>query len=107
MKILRLGATALAVAVLLSGYLYFFESERWRFTNVCFTRAPSLAACVCEDFDFTADFFGMSYYGAFERPSLFLLRDLMRAVAGNTGTLIDIGANTGHHSLYMSRAIRA
>jgi FkbM family methyltransferase len=117
MKILRLGATAVGTALLLAGYLFFFESEHWRFTVACFTRAPSIAACVREDFDFTTDFFGMRfegnmvnlidrnvfYYGAFEKPNLFLLRDLMHAVAGETGTFIDIGANTGHHSLFMSR----
>lgn len=115
-KALRLAATALSVAFLFSGYLYFFQPERWRFTVACFTRAPSIAACVREDFDFTTDFFGMRvegnmsnlvdrnifYYGAFEKPNLFILRDLMRAAPGGAGIFIDIGANTGQHSLFMS-----
>ena len=120
-KALRLVATAVLVALLCSGYLYFFEPERWRFTVACFTRAPSIAACFREDFDFTTDFFGMRlegnvsnlvdknifYYGAFEKPNLFLLRDLMRSVSGGEKTFIDIGANTGQHSLFMSRYSKA
>lgn len=42
------------------------------------------------------------YYGAFEKPNLFVLRDLMHATPGGPGTFIDIGANTGQHSLFMS-----
>lgn len=117
MKILRLTAAAVLTAFLCSTYYYFFQPERWRFTITCFTRAPSIPACVREDFDFTTDFFGMRlegnmsnlidknifYYGAYEKPNLFVLRDLMRSVSGSEGTFIDIGANIGQHSLFMSR----
>lgn len=117
MKILKLVAAALLTLLLCTGYIYVYEPERWRVMVVCFTRAPSLAACVREDFDFTADFFGMRvegnmanlidrqifYYGAYEKANLFVLRDLMRSVADGTGTFIDIGANIGQHSLFMSR----
>jgi FkbM family methyltransferase len=117
MRIFRLALTALATVLLLTGYIYLFDPLRWQFTVACFTRAPSIAACVREDFDFTTDFFGMRlegnmanlidrnifYYGAFEKPHLFLLRDLMKAAGGEAGIFIDIGANTGQHSLFMSR----
>ena len=116
MKTLKLAATAVLVSLVFSGYLYFFQPERWGFTVACFTRAPSIAACIREDFDFTTDFFGMRlegnmsnlidrnifYYGAFEKPNLFVLRDLMRAQPNGPGTFVDIGANTGQHSLFMS-----
>lgn len=117
MRIIRLASTAVVTALCLIGYIYFFDPLRWQFTVACFTRAPSIASCVREDFDFTADFFGMRlegnmanlidrnifYYGAYEKPNLFLLRDLMTAVGGDSATFIDIGANTGQHSLFMSR----
>ncbi len=117
MKTLKLTATALLAAFLCTGYIYFFEPERWRLMAVCFTRAPSIAACVRDDFDFTAEFFGMRlegnvsnlidrrifYYGAFEKANLFVLRDLMVSVSGGEGIFIDIGANIGQHSLFMSR----
>jgi FkbM family methyltransferase len=120
-KILRLTAAAALTAFLCSSYYYFFQPERWRFTVACYTRAPSIPACVRENFDFTTDFFGMRlegnmanlidrnifYYGAYEKPNLFLLRDLMRTVSGSAGTFIDIGANIGQHSLFMSRYSKA
>ena len=120
-KALRLAATAVLATFLFSGYFYLFQPERWRFTVACFTRAPSIAACVREDFHFTTDFFGLRlegnmsnlvdknifYYGAYEKPHLFILRDLMRSVSGGAGTFIDIGANTGQNSLFMSRYSKA
>src|SRR5262249_15489554 len=68
-------------------------------------------------FDFSVDLFGLIYEGntgnlidreiyyngAYERPVLFLLRDLMTNGCSTKGVLLDIGANTGQHSLFMSR----
>lgn len=64
-----------------------------------------------QDIGFTAPFFGYEYsgtlndyidryvyfFGAYEREELALLEKYIK------GTVIDIGANTGHHSLYFSR----
>lgn len=52
--------------------------------------------------------FAMYYYGAFEKPLLFFLRDALGAVAKartdrSKTTFLDIGANIGQHSLFMSR----
>lgn len=69
--------------------------------------------------EFTADFYGIKYhgnltnnidfnvfyYGAFEKPLLYFLSDAMRAIAPQS-IFADIGANVGHHSLYMSRFAR-
>lgn len=70
------------------------------------------------DAAFTTDFFGLTYegnlrdgiefalyfYGAFEKPLLFFMRDVMTALStqGLRGSYIDIGANIGQHSLFMS-----
>ncbi len=43
------------------------------------------------------------FYGAFEKPILFFLRDIMKSAYSNQGVFLDIGANTGQHSLFMSR----
>ena len=43
------------------------------------------------------------YYGAYEKHILYFLRDVMRTVYGNRGTFVDVGANTGQHSLFVSR----
>ena len=53
--------------------------------------------------------FAMYHYGAFEKPLLFFLRDAMLALtspveaAERPGVFLDIGANIGQHSLFMSQ----
>jgi len=77
------------------------------------------------NFPFKADFFGLSYegnlsnsieanilfYGAFEKPLLFFLRDTWTNLEAGCSSeneeqkaraFVDIGANIGQHSLYMS-----
>jgi FkbM family methyltransferase len=68
-------------------------------------------------FPFVADFFGLTYrgdlsntidyhvfyYGAFEKPILFFMRDTMKAIRLDGGVFLDIGANVGQHSLFMSQ----
>jgi len=71
------------------------------------------------DFSFSVNFYGIEYqgnlnnnidyniyfYGAFEKPLLNFLSDAMKSfTAGEkNGVFVDIGANVGQHSLYMSR----
>jgi len=74
------------------------------------------------DAPFRADFFGLKYegnlknniefsiyfYGAFEKPLLFFLRDALASLANASANrspscFCDIGANIGQHSLYMSQ----
>lgn len=43
------------------------------------------------------------YYGAFEKPLLHFMGAAMSAIAGDKGVFVDIGANIGQHSLYMSQ----
>lgn len=43
------------------------------------------------------------YYGAFEKPLLHFMSAAMTALAGKHGTFVDIGANIGQHSLFMSQ----
>jgi FkbM family methyltransferase len=68
-------------------------------------------------FDFEADlegarYFGHTgsmvdlhilYYGAYEKPILYFLRDVMKSAYADQGIFLDIGANTGQHSIFMSR----
>ncbi len=71
------------------------------------------------DFPFSVNFFGLEYlgnlnnnidyniffYGAFEKPLLNFLSDTLQTFVPekNAGVFVDIGANVGQHSLYMSR----
>lgn len=69
-------------------------------------------------FPFSVDFYGLEYrgdlsnsidyhiyyYGAFEKSLLYFLRDAMATtVKDDQGVFLDIGANVGQHSLYMSQ----
>jgi FkbM family methyltransferase len=65
--------------------------------------------------EFETDFFGLKYrgnfntfidwsayfYGAYEKYLLFLMRDIVKEK--HNPIFIDIGANVGHHSLFMSK----
>jgi len=71
------------------------------------------------DYAFSKDFYGLKYkgnlnnnidanvffYGAFEKPLLFYLRDTLNALITETPKAIfmDIGANVGHHSIFLSK----
>ena len=69
------------------------------------------------DHSFVKDFFGLKYqgnlnnsieasiyfYGAFEKPLLFFLRDALKAITDDRTVFMDIGANVGQHSLYASK----
>ncbi|MCP5346020.1 MAG: FkbM family methyltransferase [Gammaproteobacteria bacterium] len=69
------------------------------------------------DFPFEKDFFGLRYagnlqnnidfnvfyYGAFEKPLLFFLRDCLAAIQSPPVVCCDIGANIGQHSLFLSQ----
>lgn len=70
-------------------------------------------------FHFRTDFFGLQYegdfdnhidfdiyyFGAFEKPILFFMRDYLKAVADQAAVFVDIGANIGQHSLFVSRLV--
>jgi FkbM family methyltransferase len=51
---------------------------------------------------------GVYYFGAFEWWVVMLLDDLVRRMAAASGkpVLYDIGANTGHHSLYVASGVK-
>ena len=71
------------------------------------------------DYAFSKDFYGLKYkgnlnnnidanvffYGAFEKPLLFFLRDTINAIKAEVPRPIfmDIGANVGQHSLFLSK----
>jgi FkbM family methyltransferase len=86
--------------------------ERWVYKRLAKAgKAP--------DTPFTKDFFGLQYqgnlnnnidfniyfYGAFEKPLLFFLQDTMHNLAPAQPVFVDIGANIGQHSLFMSTKV--
>jgi len=117
-RVLRLGLAALVSAAICSTYYYFTRRDQLSWVYRCFKQAPNIYSCFSGyNLEFTADLFGMRYegntsnyidrhifyFGAYEKPLLFLMRDIMKSAFANQGVFIDVGANTGQHSLFMSR----
>ena len=120
-KAFRLSLTGIITAGALFLYVYTFENQKLYQTSRCLTGAKHWYSCYFEkSFDYTTDFYGFKYsgntrnqvdafvlyYGAWEKPKLTFLRDVMTTVYSNQGVFLDVGANTGQHSLFMSRHAR-
>lgn len=118
MKALKLSLAALLTLVLSVASLYLIDRQRFFWNYRCWQQAVTVSSCFHRGyFDFVADLNGLRYegntnnfvdshiffYGAFEKPVLYFLRDIMTSVYSNQGVFLDIGANTGQHSLFMSR----
>jgi FkbM family methyltransferase len=87
--------------------------------------APVAAACPApfklvkpiRNAEFETDFYGMRYrgnthneldlivlfLGAWEKYMLYFMRDTLTALAGHDGVFVDVGANVGQHSIFMSK----
>jgi FkbM family methyltransferase len=124
LRVLRLGAAALVSAVACGTYLYFFEPRKSYATYRCLTAASPWYACfVHNEFSFRTDMFGMIYegrvgkgdvvdemvltQGSYETHVLFFLRDTMAKLNRHEGVFLDVGANSGQHSMFMSRYAKA
>ena len=118
MKFVRLALAACITAVLCTAYFYLVEPRQLYQAYRCITGARPWYACyIRNQFDFTTDLFGMVYegntgntvdawilnYGSYETQVLYFLRDIMRDTYSNEGVFLDVGANTGQHSMFMSR----
>ena len=117
-RLARLGFAGLMTATSCFSYYFFTQREELYWFYRCIKQATHISSCYRGGaFDFTADLFGMRYEGntgnylderlfyagAYEKPILFLLRDIMKLAFNNQGVFMDVGANTGQHSLFMSR----
>jgi len=118
LKALKLSLVAFLTLSVCVVSLYLIDRERFYFNYGCWQRAITLSSCFGSGhFDFVADLDGaryegntsnfidaqILYYGAYEKPILFFLRDSMKSARSNDGVFLDIGANTGQHSLFMSK----
>ena len=118
MKAPKLSLAALLTLVFCLTSLYIVDRERFYWNYRCWQQAVTLSSCFRGgEFDFVADRNGARYegktgnfidnhvffFGAYEKPILYFLRDTMKSAYSNQGIFLDIGANTGQHSLFMSR----
>lgn len=95
----------------------FLWDQKWvpeRFSRNLYKRIARLGEA--PDTPFVRDFFGLQYhgnlnrnidfniyfYGAFEKPLLFFLRDTMNRLAPSEPLFVDVGANVGQHTLFMA-----
>jgi FkbM family methyltransferase len=123
-RTLRLTAAALVAAALCAAYFYFFEPRTLYATYRCVTAATPWYACYTGNgFPFRTEVFGMIYegrtgigdvvdemvltQGSYETHVLFFLRDTMAKLNPSGGVFVDVGANTGQHSMFMSRYAKA
>jgi len=110
---------ALLATVIGVSYLSWFVNQH--FVRTCLRSAHHWYVCFFDqDFDFSTDFYGMKYEGntknlldravlfagGFEKPVLHFLKDVLIANFSNQGIVVDVGANVGQHSMYMSRYAR-
>ena len=119
-RVIKLACAGAVTALLVIGYFFTFERQRLDLTFRCWEKAPTFWSCYRQDFDFTADFFGLRYegntgnlldqhifyYGAYEKPILFFFRDLVESGSVDRRIFLDIGANVGQHSLFMSKFVK-
>jgi FkbM family methyltransferase len=116
----RLAIAALIGMMLCGAYFYLFEQRKAYATYRCITAAQPWYACfLSSEFSFRTDLFGLIYegsvgkgdyvdemiltQGAYETHVLFFLRDTMAKINARDGVFLDVGANSGQHSLFMSR----
>jgi len=118
MKALRLTIVVCVTAFVCVLYLYVFKNQKLYETYRCLSGASPWYSCYLKtDYDFRTDLFGITYegniknlvdreilrYGAYEKQVLYFLRDTMQSVSSGGGVFVDIGANTGQHSMFMAR----
>jgi FkbM family methyltransferase len=118
LKAFKLSLAALTTLVFCLASLYLIDQERFYYNYRCWQRAITPSSCFGSGhFDFEVDLNGaryqgnsgnfidtnILYYGAYEKPILFFLRDVMTSAYSNQGVFLDIGANMGQYSLFMSR----
>jgi FkbM family methyltransferase len=118
LKAAKLLIAAFLTFIACGAIFYVTDRDRFYWNYRCWQHAVTLSSCFDgNDFDFEVDLNGARYqgntanvvdrhiffYGSFDKPILFFLRDTMRSVYSNQGVFLDIGANTGQHSLFMSK----
>ena len=118
LRFLKFSITALLTLLICLAILYVSDRVRFHWIFRCWQLAVTPSACLKGGhFDFEADIDGHLYrgstenylerhiliYGAYEKPMLFFLRDVMALAHAHKGIFLDIGANTGQHSIFMSK----
>jgi FkbM family methyltransferase len=116
MKIVKLTIAGLVTLVLCLSFFYAESKRAFYMTTRCVGVADPWYACFSRQTDFAVDFYGMKYagntenyidnavlwLGAYEKPALYFLKDVIQSVYSREGVFLDLGANVGQYSLFMS-----
>src|SRR5439155_26858784 len=120
-KFLRLGGAAALTLVLCSAIFSEDSRRMWYIATECVPQTTPWYACFSTgDLEFETRFYGMKYFGntqnlvdnvilklgAYERPALYFFRDLIGDAQLSQGVFLDLGANVGEYSLFMSRYVK-
>lgn len=114
------SSIALVITLAVLGSLVHDSRKDLRHVYACAKSYPFFPS-LDRPIDFTIDLYGVKYVGntsnfidahiyflgAYEKPSLFFLRDFMKARYGGNSVFLDVGANTGQYSLFMATRARA
>ena len=115
-RIKKLGLTAILTAVACAVFFYLTEPRHVYFLYRCISGAKDILACwMAKPTAFKITTMGIAYEGntldeidahilydgAYEKAEMFFLRDISRG-----GIFVDIGANKGFYSLFMSKYVR-
>jgi FkbM family methyltransferase len=118
LRFLKLSGAAVLTSVVCLGYTFLFDRSGLHATYRCLRYAVSAIGCLGDKpVEFISDIDGIRYqgntanlidtsilyFGAFEKDILYFLRDTMIGANAGRGVFVDVGANTGQYSLFMSR----
>lgn len=121
-KFAKLSAAGVATAAACVIFIYLFHTRHIQLFYRCLAYATAKTACFGGNpFEFSVDLNGARYqghtgnyvdkniffHGAYEKPVLFFLRDILSTAHHDQGVFLDIGANTGQHSLFLARHAKA
>ena len=111
----------LTLAASLIALVSAYHSQTLYKTYRCLQGAKHWYACLNErqNVEFKTDYYGLQYdgnttdfidsfvlyYGAWDKPILHFMKDVMQSIYANQGVFLDVGANKGLHSLFMSRYV--
>jgi hypothetical protein len=116
---MRKAKDAAIILVVLGTLILMLGSLVVHYRNLAQAGSVRLQRIASRNIEFITDFYGFRYrglsgnyidahilyFGAYEKPLLYWLRDTAALLQDEDLVFLDIGANTGQHSLFMSRLV--
>jgi FkbM family methyltransferase len=98
---------------------FFMAFQIWRARQVQLVDVGQISRSRDKPYLFTVDAYGFTYkgktgaivdeqvllFGLYEKDRLFFMRDYLRNAKKEDAVVLDVGANTGNHALFLSRCV--